>query len=87
MDTRLIAYHVPGPNGGSYRYNESPSIGDVRVARQRGAIILRRVIEVRGTCVCRAWIDDAGKRFVVSYAFGTEGVGPVGEVRSLAVPR
>lgn len=65
MHGRLIVYHTPGPNGGTFRYVENPTIGDIRYARERGAFLLRRVVERKGNTIYGAWVTDEGRKVVV----------------------
>lgn len=65
MDRRCIVYHTPGLNGGDYRLIENPTIGDVRRARSKGAIIIKRVVERIGDVICGAWVTDTGTKIVV----------------------
>ena len=65
MHRRMLVYHTPDHHGGSYRIVRDPSIGDVRSGREKGAIVLRRVIECRHGRLYGAWLTDDNKEVVV----------------------
>lgn len=62
---RCLVYHTPGPNGGTFCYIKHPTIGDIRYGRERGAFLLRRIVERRGNRVYGAWVTDEGRSVVV----------------------
>jgi len=62
---RCLVYHTPGPNGGTFRFINDPTIGDIRHGRERGAFLLRRVVERRGNRLYGAWFTDEGRAVVV----------------------
>lgn len=43
-----------------WRFYNNPTIGDIRNLRQRGAIIMRQIVERHGNEVHKRWVTDAG---------------------------
>lgn len=53
-------------------FQRDPTIGDVRLARERGDIILRLEIAPLNGGYERRWICDSGRVVIVSWRPGTE---------------
>lgn len=62
---RCLVFHTPGPNGGDFRFVENPTDADVHDGCQRGAFLLRRVVEQKGNRIYGAWVTDEGRAVVV----------------------
>lgn len=62
---RVLAYHTPGPDGGEWGFVDNPTIGEVRLGREKGALVLRRVVERKGNRLYGAWVTDGGRAVVV----------------------
>lgn len=52
-----------------YRIINNPTIGDIYSLRQKGAIILRQIVQRYGNEVHKTWVTDAGIPVVVSIDF------------------
>lgn len=52
-----------------WRIISNPTIGDLQSLRNKGAIIMRQVVERHGNQVDRTWITDAGLPVVTSTEF------------------
>jgi hypothetical protein len=49
-----------------WRIIRDPTIGDIRRLRQRGAIIMRQIVERHGNEVTKTWVVDSGLPVVCS---------------------
>jgi hypothetical protein len=43
-----------------WRFYHNPTIGDIRRLRQRGAIVMRQLVERYGNEVHKRWVTDSG---------------------------
>lgn len=52
-----------------WRIYKDPTIGDIQSLRQRGAIIMRQLVERHGNQVDHTWVTDSGREVVVRTDF------------------
>jgi len=48
-------------NKEEWRIIDNPTIGDIYSLRQKGAIIMRQIIERHGNEIHKYWVTDSGK--------------------------
>ncbi len=51
----------PKTNKEVWRIINNPTIGDIRSLRQKGALIMRQVIERHGNEIHKYWVTDSGR--------------------------
>lgn len=47
-----------------WRFINNPTIGDIYCLRQKGAIIMRQIIERHGNEIHKYWVTDSGRVIV-----------------------